>query len=93
MKAGVEQIMNSTDFPARPEAGPKMAWWRYGMVWLVIGGPAAVVVASLVTAVIAYRGADVVLVETPSARHPATSPTASTPALEGRNHAAAAAPH
>ena len=35
-----------------PEAQP---WWRYGMVWLVLGGPAAVVVASLVTGYIAFR--------------------------------------
>ena len=28
-------------------------WWKYGHVWLVIAGPAAVVVAGIVTAVIA----------------------------------------
>ncbi len=36
-------------------------WYRYPMVWLVIGGPAIVVVAGIVTAVIAYRGADPVV--------------------------------
>jgi hypothetical protein len=36
-------------------------WWRVGMVWLVLGGPATVVVAALATAVIAYRGADPVV--------------------------------
>jgi len=68
----------------------KRPWWRYGMVWLVIGGPAAVVVASLVTAVVAWRGADEVLVELPSARAVAsgTRPEARTPALTARNHAA-----
>ncbi|MBI5257082.1 MAG: hypothetical protein HY855_11325 [Burkholderiales bacterium] len=60
------------------------------MVWMVIGGPLVVVVASMVTAVIAYRGADVVIVDTPSARHVATTPTATTPALQARNHAATA---
>ena len=28
---------------------PALPWWRFGMVWLVLGGP-AVVVASLATA-------------------------------------------
>lgn len=67
-------------------------WWRNGMVWLVIGGPAVVVVAAITTAVIAYRGADTVLVETPSARHAVTTPGAETPAMQARNHAATAAP-
>lgn len=65
-------------------------WWRHPMVWLVIGGPATVVVAAIATAVIAYRGADEVLVETPSARHAVTQPTANTPAMQARNHAATA---
>lgn len=65
-------------------------WWRVGMVWLVLGGPAVVVVAALGTAVLAYRGADVVLVETPSARHAPVQPTAQTPAVAARNHAATA---
>ena len=67
-------------------------WWRVGMVWLVVGGPAVVVVASVVTGVIAYRGADEVLVNTPSARHAPVQPTAATPAVQARNHAATAAP-
>jgi hypothetical protein len=69
-------------------AGP---WWRVGMVWLVLGGPAVVVVASLVTAVVAYRGADEVLVNTPSARILPVRPTSETPAMTARNHAATAA--
>ena len=66
-------------------------WWQVGMVWLVLGGPALVVVASLGTAVVAYVGADEVLVATPSARHAPVQPTAQTPALTARNHAATAA--
>ncbi|HUP06361.1 MAG TPA: nitrogen fixation protein FixH [Caldimonas sp.] len=80
-------------------------WWRHGMVWLVISGPLAVVVASFVSAGIAVHGADRVLpqggqpghrqaaeeVETPPATTPEarTAPTA--PAVLARNHAAAAA--
>ncbi|MNY84837.1 hypothetical protein D3C78_09980 [compost metagenome] len=33
-------------------------WWKYGHVWLVLSGPAIVVVAGILTAVIAARGAD-----------------------------------
>lgn len=61
-------------------------WWRVGMVWLILGGPLVVVVASLVTVAIAVSGAEEVL----------TRPTASVkneqphmlPAVQGRNHAA-----
>lgn len=79
---------------AKPLAGPVSVappWWRVGMVWLVVGGPAVVVVASIATGVIAYRGADEVLVNTPSARHAPVQPTGTTPALTARNHAATAA--
>ena len=74
---------------APAEAAPP--WWRVGMVWLVLGGPALVVVASLGTAVVAYVGADEVLVGTPSARHAPVQPTGQTPAVTARNHAATAA--
>ena len=72
-----------------PEAA--LPWWRFGMVWLVLGGPAVVVVASLATAVVAYVGADEVLVNTPSARVLPVQPNSETPALTARNHAATAA--
>ena len=73
---------------ADPIARP---WWRYGMVWLVIGGPLLVVIASFVSAALACHGADEVLVETPSARHLPVQPTGQTPAMTARNHAATAA--
>lgn len=79
---------------AKPLAGTALVaapWWRVGMVWLVLGGPAVVVVASIGTAVVAYVGADEVLVNTPSARHAPVQPTGVTPALMARNHAATAA--
>ena len=79
--------------PTRTASNAQPApWWRHGMVWLVIGGPATVVVASLVTAVVAYKGADEVLVETASARAVPVQPTGQTPAMQARNHAATAAP-
>ena len=57
-------------------------WWRVPFVWMVIGGPALVVVASVVTLALALIYPDPVL---------ATAPNASKtdmPAVQGRNHAA-----
>lgn len=59
-----------------PAQSDKRPWWREPMVWLVIGGPAVVVVAGISTAVIAIRGADPVL----DTRQPT--------AVQSRNHAA-----
>lgn len=58
-------------------------WWQHRMMWLVVGGPLAVVVAALITAVIAIRGADPVLQV--NADQPSGS---AAPALQARNHAA-----
>jgi hypothetical protein len=62
---------------------PAEAWWRVGMVWLVLGGPAVVVVAAIATAVIAVRGADRVVTDTQ--RPAATAPVSELPAVQGRN--------
>ena len=70
----------------QPADTPPAPWWRVGMVWLIIGGPLAVVVASLVTTAIAVAGAEEVLTR------PTTSLSAgdasSLPAVQARNHAA-----
>ena len=67
-------------------------WWRHGHVWLVISGPAAVVVASLVTGFLAVKYQDEVIGGQAPARASRPSvlsqPRALAPALEGRNHAA-----
>ncbi len=83
-------MSRSPTIPARTadDQAPSTPWWRIGMVWLVVGGPLVVVVASVVTAVVAYRGADEVLVQAPSARQAPVRPDAQTPALAARNHAA-----
>ncbi|MEK8050694.1 hypothetical protein AACH10_10620 [Ideonella sp. DXS22W] len=75
-----------------PADAARTPWWRTGVMWLVLGGPATVVVASIATAVVAYRGADEVLVDTASARAVPVKPTGNTPAMQARNHAATAAP-
>ena len=66
--------------PPRPTIPTNRPWWREPMLWLVLGGPASVVLASLVTAVIAWRGADPVVIESAGAMQPA---------IKARNHAAA----
>lgn len=51
-----------TQIAKKPEA-PSGPWWKYGHVWMVLAGPAIVVVAGIVTAVIAMNGADPVVDE------------------------------
>jgi len=71
-------------------------WYRVPMVWLVVGGPLSVVVASIATAVIAWKHIDPVIATTPQGElrpgdnmAPKLSPKdAMAPALQGRNHAA-----
>jgi uncharacterized protein len=63
-------------------SGPSVPWWRFPIVWMVIGGPAIVVVAGIATAVIAIKGADEVL------PHQAEVKFSDRPAVQGRNHSA-----
>lgn len=65
---------------------PPVPWWREPMVWLVVGGPAVVVVAAIATGVIAWRGADTVVSDPVAAKVPQASSLQ--PALVARNHAA-----
>lgn len=52
--------MNTTDLKNSNPQAP-IAWWKVPHMWLVVGGPAVVVVAAIITAVIAVKGADPVL--------------------------------
>ncbi|WP_038204544.1 FixH family protein [Xenophilus azovorans] len=66
-------------------------WWRHPIMWMVVGGPAAVVVAGCVTAWIAVHGADPV-VDADYYRHGVEinrtlGAKAMLPAQTGRNHA------
>jgi uncharacterized protein len=70
-----------------PQAPP---WWRVGFVWLVVGGPLAVVVASMVTLAIAVSGAEEVL--TAPSQDTSASNSATVPAVQGRNHVATPKP-
>lgn len=71
--------MNAPRKPQPPETTP---WYRLPIVWMVIGGPAIVVVASFFTLSLAIRHPDPVLDAT------ATKSKAEMPAIQARNHAA-----
>ena len=64
--------------------GPVQPWWRIRMVWLALGGPLLVVVASVVTLVLAIQGRDRPVVEASMPRADAGAP-----AIQARNHAVA----
>ncbi len=71
-------------------------WYKVPMVWLVLGGPLSVVIASLATAVVAWKHIDPVIATTPQGELRAADDVAAkvspkdalAPALQGRNHAA-----
>jgi hypothetical protein len=90
---------NPSAAPGAPAAESAAPWWRFGIVWLAFGGPAAVVLASAATFAIAARHADTVVDTATAVTRPAEGggaerlgalPTA--PALQGRNHAATPRP-
>jgi hypothetical protein len=58
-------------------------WWRFPIVWLVVGGPTVVVVASLFTAYLAVKYGDPVLDVSKAEVH-----SGKAPAMLGRNHSA-----
>ena len=62
------------------DAAPALPWWRFGIVWLVFGGPAVVVVAALTTVWIAERNADVEIIDPPAAQVAAPQGAAPAPA-------------
>ncbi|MFN9746631.1 MAG: nitrogen fixation protein FixH [Betaproteobacteria bacterium] len=61
-------------------------WYRLPIVWMVIAGPAAVVVAGFATLAIAIANPDPVI-SVPEARS-----STEMPAVQGRNHAATPRP-
>ncbi len=79
--------------PSTPALQPR-PWWTYGHVWLVISGPALVVVASFITFYLAVVSQDPVVdadyyrkgVEINKTL--SDNPASLAPAKEARNHAA-----
>ncbi|OGB34604.1 MAG: nitrogen fixation protein FixH [Burkholderiales bacterium RIFCSPLOWO2_12_FULL_61_40] len=83
---------------AEIQAVPDGPWWKFGYVWMVLAGPAIVVVASLVTLYLAVTRTDPVLDEDYYRKGLqinqtlANNPSSLAPALQGRNHAATGVP-
>lgn len=79
--------------------GSPAPWWKFGHVWLVVAGPAIVVVASFVTLYLAVTRPDPVISEdyyqkgidinkTLGDAANAANAASLAPALQARNHAA-----
>ena len=74
----------------------KKSWWHYPHMWMVVGGPLVVVVASIVTGYIAMTGQDPVLatdyyrqgLEINMSLENLQRQGSLAPALSARNHAA-----
>ena len=84
-------MQDSTDFPARP-------WRRFPHVWMVISGPAIVVVASFITFYLAAVGQDPIVDEDyyrkglEINKTLGDKPSSLAPAVQARNHAATGVP-
>ncbi|WP_256354639.1 MULTISPECIES: FixH family protein [unclassified Variovorax] len=76
---------------AYEQASAPPPWWRYPLVWLVIGLPAAVIVASLASAWLAMHTTDTVVEEDYYRKGIEINRTLAdkspVPAQMGRNHA------
>ena len=70
------------------------AWWHYGHMWLVVGGPLAVVIASFITLYVAIKVPDPVVDADYYRKGIEINKTLNekrdglVPAMQGRNHAA-----
>lgn len=88
--------MNTTVTPNNVPSSaraPGQTWWREPMMWLVVGGPVAVVVAALVTVWIAVTHVDPLIDKrAPSQSNEVASARAlqraDLPAGQARNHVA-----
>ena len=72
---------NTIDHVAQP-------WWKFGHVWMVIAGPAVVVVASFITLYLALSSPNTVLETGSVAQSHAGAAASLAPAMTARNHAA-----
>lgn len=71
-------------------------WWKFGYVWLVVSGPAIVVVAGFITLYLAITRPDPLVsqdyyrqgIEINNKLNQEVFPAGLAPAVQGRNHAA-----
>ncbi|MEY8877911.1 MAG: hypothetical protein AB9M60_15475 [Leptothrix sp. (in: b-proteobacteria)] len=83
--------MSTHNLKTSPSPTPRQnqPWWRHGMVWLVLSGPALVIVASFITFGLIAGHPDPDVREGNAAQVKIDTTSASTqPALQARNHAA-----
>jgi hypothetical protein len=85
---------NKSSVDSLSDSGP---WWKYPLVWMVISGPAVVVVAGFATLWLAIRTPDPVVAGDYYRRGIEINQTLArdkslAPAQQGRNHAATPAP-
>ncbi len=79
-------------------AVPTPPWWKFGHVWLVLGGPIIVVIAGFITLYLAVSRPDPVVsqdyyrkgIEINKTLE--ADPASLAPAVQARNHAATGAP-
>ena len=68
-------------------------WWKYGHVWLVVSGPAIVVVAGFITLYLAITRPDPIITKyyyregVQTKKNIEADSASMAPALQGRNHA------
>lgn len=80
---------------SKPTPMAVQPWWKFGHVWMVIAGPAIVIVAGFATLYLAIRTPDPVVAEDYYRKGieinktlEAASPDSLAPAQQARNHAA-----
>jgi len=82
----------------RTPAVPALPWWKFGHVWLVLAGPALVVIAGFVTLYLAVSRPDPVVSQDyyrkgiEINKTLAADPASLAPAVQARNHAATGTP-
>ena len=81
---------NTNDMADRADRAQGEPWWRFPLLWMVLAGPALVVVASFVTFWLAWRSPDALVSEDYYREGVEINKTLAVkklmPALAGRNH-------
>jgi hypothetical protein len=81
-----------------PSTEAPQPWWKFGHMWMVVGGPAIVVVASFVTLYLAVTRPDPVTDQNYYQKGVEINktlggtPSSASPAMVARNHAATGVP-
>ena len=74
------------------EKNQAQPWWKFGHVWLILAGPAVVVVASFITLYLAIKTPDPVVNEELRGPSSQAAKAELAPAMQARNHAATGVP-